>query len=242
MHKFADNLKVMSGIGFDTVKAVIITAMDKERRQVEKVLEALPQDSWKLRILLRNCGIGKVNAAAAAQSVIDSIRPDFIISAGVAGGLKDFLEQGDVVVGSRYAYHDVWCGEGNEYGQVQDMPAFFEGDASLVAGALEMGGPHSRPAIHSGLICTGDKFSDDRDVLSNIRAHFPDALAVDMESAAIAQVCHVNRVPFISFRIISNLSASEESCLQYRRFWESGVEERFSVLPAYLKYLENRIQ
>lgn len=220
------------------MKAVIITAMDKERRQVEKVLEALPEGSCTFNILLRNCGIGKVNAAAAAQSVVDSVHPDFMISAGVAGGLKDFLAQGDVVVGSRYAYHDVWCGEGNEYGQVQDMPAFFEGDASLVAGALEMGGPHSRPAIHSGLICTGDKFSDDRDVLSNIRAHFPDALAVDMESAAIAQVCHLNKVPFISFRIISNLSASEESCLQYRRFWESGAEERFSVLAAYLKQLE----
>lgn len=224
------------------MKTVIITAMEKECRQVEKVLEALPGGPGTLSIQLRNCGIGKVNAAAATQSVIDSAHPDFIISAGVAGGLKDFLAQGDVVVGSRYAYHDVWCGEGNEYGQVQDMPAFFEGDASLVAGALEMGGSHSRPAIHSGLICTGDKFSDDRDVLSNIRTHFPDALAVDMESAAIAQVCHLNKVPFISFRIISNLSASRESCLQYRRFWENGTEGRFSALLTYLKNLKNRIQ
>lgn len=224
------------------MKAVIITAMDKERRQVEKVLDALPEGQGTLNILLRNCGIGKVNAAAAVQSVIDSVHPDFIISAGVAGGLKDFLAQGDVVIGSRYAYHDVWCGDGNEYGQVQDMPAFFEGDASLVARALEIGSPHSHPAIHPGLICTGDKFSDDRDVLSNIRTHFPEALAVDMESAAMAQVCHVNGVPFVSFRIISNLSASEESCLQYRRFWEGGAEDRFSILLTYLKNLKNSIQ
>lgn len=224
------------------MKAVIITAMDKERRQVEKVLDALPEGSGAFSILLRNCGIGKVNAAAATQSVIDSVHPDFIISAGVAGGLRDFLSQGDVVVGSKYAYHDVWCGEGNEYGQVQDMPAFFEGDASLVAGALEMGGPHSHPAIHSGLICTGDKFSDDGEVLSNIRTHFPEALAVDMESAAMAQICHVNGVPFVSFRIISNLSASRESCQQYRRFWENGTEGRFSALLTYLKNLKNRIQ
>ena len=222
------------------MKAVIITAMEKEHRQVEKVLDALPEGSGAFSILLRNCGIGKVNAAAAVQSVIDSVHPDFIISAGVAGGLRDFLSQGDVVVGSRYAYHDVWCGEGNEYGQVQDMPAFFEGDASLVAGALEMGGPHSHPAIHSGLICTGDKFSDDRDVLSNIRAHFPDALAVDMESAAMAQVCHVNGVPFVSFRIISNLSFSTESCSQYDRFWATEAESSFAIFSSFVRKLQKR--
>ena len=219
----------------DFRKIGIVCAM---RDEMELLQREFPAEG--VRCVLS--GIGKVNAAVAAERLASDFAPDCILSIGVAGTFVEGLQEGETVIASRTAYHDVWCGKGNSYGQVQDMPVFYEGDPFLVDKALNAIGRNSSPAIRSGLICTGDKFSDDRDVLSNIRTHFPDALAVDMESAAMAQVCHVNGVPFVSFRIISNLSASEESCLQYRRFWEGGAEDRFSILLTYLKNLKNSIQ
>ncbi len=211
----------------------IITAMEKEFRQIERALERAHSENV-FQVL---CGIGKVNAAASAQSLVDYHHPDCIISAGVSGGLKDFLHQGDIVIGESLAYHDVWCGDGNQYGQVQDLPLHFHSDPSLIRKAVRLKTLRPGQAIHTGLVCTGDKFSDGSDVLSNINTHFPDALAVDMESAAVAQVCHLNKVPFISFRIISNLSFSAESCGQYEQFWESEADSSFAVFSNLIERL-----
>lgn len=211
--------------------AGIIIAMKKEFQQ----MGTLPEDIHPVL-----CGIGKVNAAAATQSLIDSCHPDCIISAGVAGGLKECLHQGDVVIGENVAYHDVWCGEGNRYGQVQGLPGFFTSDPSLARMASDTECVSDGRQIFSGLVCTGDKFSDDGEVLANINTHFPDALAVDMESAAVAQVCLLNKIPFLCFRIISNLSFSAESCSQYDRFWATEAEASFAAFRSFVRKLTKR--
>lgn len=70
------------------------------------------------------CGIGKVNAAAGAVELIRNFEPDCIISTGVAGGIDSCLKVMDVVASRQIVYHDVWCGEGNAYGQIQGLPTF----------------------------------------------------------------------------------------------------------------------
>ena len=97
-------------------------------------------------------------------------------------------------------------------------------------------------AIHGGLICTGDKFITDRKELNEIKGNFPDGLAVDMESASIAQVCYIYKVPFISFRIISDTPGAENHWEQYTNFWGEMADRSFGVTKAFLDSLPNQIK
>lgn len=189
-------------------------------------------------IILMQCGIGKVNAAAGAVEMIRNFAPDCIISTGVAGGIDNCLNVMDVVVSSRIVYHDVWCGEGNAYGQIQGLPLYFTGNETLYQCAISL---DTETAIHGGLICSGDKFITDRQELETIKANFPEGLAVDMESASIAQVCHLYEVPFISFRIISDTPGAEKHLEQYKNFWGEMADRSFHVTEAFLKALPNKL-
>ena len=189
-------------------------------------------------IILMQCGIGKVNAAAGAVEMIHNFAPDCIISTGVAGGIDSCLNVMDVVVSSRIVYHDVWCGVGNAYGQIQGLPLYFTGNETLFQCAISL---DTETAIHGGLICSGDKFITDRQELETIKANFPEGLAVDMESASIAQVCHLYEVPFISFRIISATPGAEKHLKQYKNFWGAMADRSFHVTEAFLKSLPNKL-
>ena len=189
-------------------------------------------------VILTQCGIGKVNAAAGTVEMIRNFRPDCIISTGVAGGIDSCLNVMDVVASRQIVYHDVWCGEGNAYGQVQGLPTFFEGNETLFQCALSL---DTETPIHGGLICTGDKFITDRNELNEIKKNFPEGLAVDMESAAIAQVCHIYNVPFISFRIISDTPGADKHFEQYLNFWAEMADRSFHVTETFLKSLPNKL-
>lgn len=231
------------------MKIGIITAMSSEQKQLANQLEnpterkegpfTYTEGTIKNNtIILMQCGIGKVNAAAGAVEMIRNFAPDCIISTGVAGGIDSCLNVMDVVVSSRIVYHDVWCGEGNAYGQIQGLPLYFTGNETLYQCAISM---DTETAIHGGLICSGDKFITDRQELETIKANFPEGLAVDMESASIAQVCHLYEVPFISFRIISDTPGAEKHLEQYKNFWGEMADRSFHVTEAFLKALPNKL-
>lgn len=189
-------------------------------------------------VILTQCGIGKVNAAAGTVELIRNFQPDCIISTGVAGGIDPCLNVMDVVVSRQTVYHDVWCGDGNAYGQVQGLPTFFQGNDKLYECALSL---DTETPVHGGLICTGDQFITDRSELNKIKKDFPEGLAVDMESAAIAQVCHLYKVPFISFRIISDTPGADKHFEQYLNFWAEMADRSFHVTETFLKALPNKI-
>lgn len=227
------------------MKIGIITAMSSEQKQVAQLLENKKEyeegpfhyTEGKIKsntIILMKCGIGKVNAAAGTVELIRTFQPDCIISTGVAGGIDSCLKVMDVVASRQIVYHDVWCGEGNAYGQVQGLPTFFNGNNTLFNCALSL---DTETPIHGGLICSGDKFITDRTELNDIKAKFPDGLAVDMESGAIAQVCHIYKVPFISFRIISDTPGADNHWEQYTNFWETVADRSFGVTQVFLSSL-----
>ena len=231
------------------MKIGIITAMSSEQKQLANQLEnpterkegpfTYTEGTIKNNtIILMQCGIGKVNAAAGAVEMIRNFAPDCIISTGVAGGIDSCLNVMEVVVSSRIVYHDVWCGEGNAYGQIQGLPLYFTGNETLYQCAISL---DTETAIHGGLICSGDKFITDRQELETIKANFPEGLAVDMESASIAQVCHLYEVPFISFRIISDTPGAEKHLEQYKNFWGEMADRSFHVTEAFLKALPNKL-
>lgn len=176
-------------------------------------------------VIVMQCGIGKVNAAIGALSLINAFSPDYIINSGVAGGADLNVHVMDVVAGERVAYHDVWCGPESELGRVQGLPLYFEGSQRMLDLLPQ------RPDLHKGLICSGDQFIDELPALKRIKDNFPDALAVDMESGAIAQVCHLRQVPFLALRVISDSpGASHDNTKQYLDFWNDAPRETFNVL------------
>ena len=231
------------------MKIGVLTAMTSEFEQLAAMLDGVAECEknnigyltgrvGENEVILRQCGIGKVNAAVGTSELIRSFSPDAVVSTGVAGGIDECLGVMDVVVSSSLVYHDVWCGMGCEYGQVQGMPAVFEASGSMCNVALSLNsdaGNNTR--IHAGLICTGDQFITNRDELDKIKGNFPAGLAVDMESAAIAHTCHIYGVPFVSFRIISDTPGVDNHIEQYENFWGEMANRSFGVTSRFLSKL-----
>lgn len=226
-------------------KIGIIVAMDLEYNLIHHLLQDSHQEQHgaftflcgtvaNRSIILMRCGIGKVNAACGASELIRTYHPDAVISTGVAGGIDKCLRVMDVVVSRHIVYHDVWCGEGNAYGQVQGLPEQFTADEQLLSNALSIEVQDTR--IVPGLICSGDKFITDSSELENIKAAFPQGLAVDMESGAIAQTCHLHQTPFISFRVISDTPGVENHWDQYENFWDSVASHSFQTIYKFIEY------
>lgn len=209
------------------MKIGMIVAMDKELKQLRPLF---PEN----KVILQKSGIGKVNAAIQTVEMIRQYKPDVIISSGCAGGNGDDVNVQDVVVSSELAYHDVYCGTAIDsttvYGQVQGLPARYQADPYLLEKALLTG---AKP----GLIVTGDWFVDSKDKILEIISHFPEAKAVDMESCAIAQACYINKVPFISFRVISDIPLRDTDASQYHNFWDTIAENSFQVTKAFIESL-----
>ena len=216
------------------MKIGIIVAMDKELQQLQQVFN-------NSDVLVQKCGIGKVNAALGAQRMINEFHPDCIISSGCAGGNGDNLNLQDVVVSSELCYHDVYCGNAidndTRFGQVQGLPARYKADPTLLAKAELLSKQTQEFQIVTGLIVTGDWFVDTREKMQSIVDIFPEARAVDMESCAIAQTCYLNNVPFISFRIISDIPLRDTDAAMYHSFWAHMADQSFQVTKSFVTLL-----
>ena len=209
------------------MKIGIIVAMDKELEQLRPLF---PED----KVILQKSGIATVNAAIQTVEMIRQYKPDVIISSGCAGGNGDDINLQDVVVSSELAYHDVYCGKAIDdttiYGQVQGLPPRFGVDPYLLRKAQQTG---AKP----GLIVTGDWFVDTKEKMRQIISHFPEAKAVDMESAAIAHTCYLYKVPFISFRVISDIPLRDTDASQYHNFWDTIAQHSFQVTRTFIESL-----
>lgn len=230
------------------MKTGILVAMGAEYDQLARLMENKAEVKSGLftytlgsiagnDIILRQCGIGKANAAIGTSELIRTFSPQCIVSTGVAGGLDPSVRVMDVVVSSHTCYHDVWCGMGCEHGQVQGLPLYFNGNPLLLEKALRLNTPSQPVHIHQGLICTGDQFISAQAQLQKIKDHFPQALACDMESAAIAHACYLYQTPFVSFRIISDTPGAENHGQQWEDFWGEMAQRSFHITRAYLEQL-----
>ena len=214
------------------MKIGIIVAMDKELRQLQDLFD-------RRHVVVQKCGIGKVNAALGAQRMINEEHPDVIINSGCAGGNGDDIQVQDIIIGSEVCYHDVYCGTAIDnttvYGQVQGLPVRYQADEYLLQKSLEIKAEGIK--LHTGLIVTGDWFVDTKEKMRSIIGLFPEAKAVDMESCAIAQTCYINKVPFISFRVISDIPLRDTDASQYHNFWDTVAEKSFQTTKAFVESL-----
>lgn len=160
-------------------------------------------------------GVGKVNAAIAAYRLIKEKHVTSILSFGCAGGLAVDANVGEVIVGDKYCYYDVDQGEPNKLGQVEGCPRFFNSEGK---------GWRFLNDRRRGLIVTGDAFVRGTIVADAINsAFYPDVrpLAVDMESAAVAQVCDKYGIGYTSVRVISDNPVMGTKMPD--DFWENGA-------------------
>lgn len=218
------------------MKIGIIVAMDKELALILPLLEGSELvetgvvSYHKGRIgsndvAVMKCGIGKVNAAVGAVGLIDAFSPEVVINTGVAAGAGDGVGVMDVVVADRLVHHDFWC-IGEEWGRVPGCPRFFPALVPVIA---------CREGAKSGLIATGELFISRKEEVDAIRGHFPEVLAIDMESAAIAQVCCLREVPFVCLRVISDSPwTSDDNSGQYEDFWTDAPQKSFSLVSKIL--------
>ena len=225
------------------MKVGIIVAMSKELALLQPMLQSASTTTVNgmeflqgtiggHQVVVLQCGIGIVNAAIGAVTMIAQFSPHYVINTGVAGGADERVNVMDIVVGEKVAYHDVWCGPECEIGVVQGLPPYFSADRSIVESL-----PAS-PLLKYGLIVSGDQFVESIDKVKKIKANFPDALAIDMESGAIAQVCELMKVPFLSLRVISDSpGASHNSMVQYQNFWEEAPGHTLEIVEQLLHHL-----
>ena len=222
----------------------IICAMEEEfdllygrlhnRKYIKKSMySATTEENGGKTVLVSMCGIGKVNAAVCAMKMIERGAMN-IISVGVAGAADESLKPGDIVIGNSYCYHDVWCGKPNQNGQIQGCPAVFPSSFGNWMERI----CSCDDSIHLGTIATGDWFVQDREKMEEIKKYLPSAyniMAVDMESAAIAQICYNDNIPFMSIRIISDNPLLPDQQVQYDNFWNMLAEKSFETLYNIIK-------
>ncbi len=164
--------------------------------------------------------IGKVAAALTASTLIERHGVDHLVFVGVAGGLGEKVKRGDVVVASELVQHDLSA-----------WPLFPDGEIPLLGKTRLASDPKLTQAVlkaakqalrgdqslHTGLIASGDRFIQGQAMAQSIRSRYPDTLAVEMEGAAVAQVCVECGVPFAVLRTISD-EAGDDAAHDFMAF------------------------
>ena len=157
-----------------------------------------------------------------------------MVSIGTSGGIGPGLTPGDIVAGNRYTYHDVWCGEGNLPGQIQDLPQYYPGDPA----SIDILRHQTLQRVQLGDFACGEHFIPSPEKIAAIHRDFPKAIAVDMESTAVAQTCHLASIPFIGLRVISDTPGSRHNhSAQYQQFWQQEAAAAFNRLTNLANYL-----
>ncbi|WP_040981574.1 5'-methylthioadenosine/S-adenosylhomocysteine nucleosidase [Oceanobacillus jeddahense] len=181
------------------------------------------------KVVLLLSGIGKVNAAMSTTILHERFNPDKIINTGSAGGFAENLEVGDVVISTGVLHHDVDATAFNYvYGQVPGMPAVYNPSPDLVELADKVV-LDSDIQAETGIIATGDSFMQRKDQTAVVRERFPEMLALEMEAAAIAQVCYQYKTPFVIIRALSDI-AGKESSISFDVFLEKAAKNAADVI------------
>ncbi|MEW5923317.1 MAG: 5'-methylthioadenosine/S-adenosylhomocysteine nucleosidase [Candidatus Zixiibacteriota bacterium] len=212
------------------------------------------------QIILAESGVGMTNAAMTTQKLIDEYHPKGLIFSGIAGAIDTTVHIGDIVVCDSWATHDYgYIGaEGFKPGGIWILPAdvdslvrkiYITADKALFSTALKLNasgfafnsiGSRIPRLIVGGIGVSGNTFIDQVEKRLWLTDNFS-ALTTDMESAAVAQVCDVNGIPFIIFRSASDLaggSGSESARVEIEQFKKVAATNSATVVLKYLEILE----
>ena len=186
-------------------------------------------------VVVVTCGIGKVNAGICTQILVDLFSVTHIINTGIAGGLKEEINIGDIVISKKAIHHDMNAVQfGYELGQVPRMDTLaFPSDVGLMELA-ETVCQEVNPEINvfKGCVLTGDQFIAD----SEVKKHLIETFAgdcVEMEGAAIAQGAYLNKVPYVIIRAISD-KADNSATVDYPTFEKEAIKHSVRLVEGML--------
>ena len=219
----------------------IIGAMDIEIEHINAVMEEKEEFTVSGALYTRGrldgkdvvtavCGIGKVFAAMCAQTMIVKFGADKVINTGVAGGLTDKTDILDTVVATALVQHDM-------------DTTYFGDPKGMISGINVVEFPCDKALAEKitanvegncvrGIVASGDCFVADNDKKKEISETF-NAVACEMEGAAIAQVCYVNKIPFCVLRTISDGANGEE--MSYEKFRVVAAEKAANIIIKTIK-------
>lgn len=173
--------------------------------------------------------IGKVAAATTATILLERFQPRALVMTGLAGGVDEQLAIGDVVIADRLVQHDLDARPLFPRHEIPllgiaELPADAALSNKLAAAAARFAPPPevvalgiTKPRVWRGLVASGDQFFGSIDASNALRAVLPSVLAVEMEGAAVAQVCYEHGVPFAIARVISD-TANHAAAVDFSRF------------------------
>lgn len=228
-------------------KIGIIVAMEEELEAVLNIMNNIEQKEIygisvqigkieQKEVAVVKSGVGKVNAARVTQILIDKLNVKSIINLGAAGALSPLLNIGDIVIGEKLIQHDFdITAFDHDKGYITGVGDYIYSDIELIEKFKKAANNLKEKdyKIKTGIIATGDIFCTDIEMKNKIYSKF-DADCVEMEGAAIAQVCYLDNIPFIVIRSISD-SPNGNNEIDFDKFVELASKRCANILREFLK-------
>ena len=223
---------------------LIIGAMDEEVNALKACMSTVEEKLFQnvqlfegtlsgKQVVVARSGVGKVNAAYTATTLIHHCNPELVINIGSAGGLKENQTVGDIVVATKLQYHDLDIGpETPTDPRFIFTPSVKHGrQTTHLLSELEM-------KYHEGQIVSGDQFiTKHQRQFAVIAKNFPEAICVEMEASAIAAVCERTETDFIVLRSLSDVTHVEGNDMDFETYLNLASEKSALICTEYLKTL-----
>ena len=225
----------------------IIVAMQEELEEIIKIMKDIEEKEIygiyfikgkieNTKVVVVKSGVGKVNAARTTQILIDKLKVKSIINVGTAGALSPFLNIGDIVIAEKLVQHDFdITAFDHDKGYITGVGEYIYSDYKLVKKLQNVANKIKDETynINTGVIATGDIFCTDIAMKNKIYTKF-DAECVEMEGAAIAQVCYLDKIPFVVFRSISD-TPNGNNAIVFDKFVELASKRCANILKDFFK-------
>lgn len=220
----------------------IIVAEEKELNAVKNIMKNIEEINIyektfykgtieNKNIVVVKSNVGKVNSSRVCQILIDKFKPALVINIGTAGSVNNKLDIGDVVVADKLVQYDFDVTPfGRKLGEIENIGEYIEVDKNLL-------NLFNNTNVIIGTIATGDKFIVNPEEKNNIKNIF-NALCIEMEGASIAQVCFLDKVPFLVIRSITD-KPDESSKIDFDTFLESSSIKAANILKEILKNIKD---
>ena len=192
-----------------------------------------------VNVVIVRCGIGKVNAALCVQILADVFEVTHVINTGVAGSLNAKLDIGDILISKDALHHDMDVRIfGYQLGEVPQMGfREFVADeklAKLAKKACEKVNPDINVVL--GRVVSGDQFISSKEVKEHLISEFHGDCA-EMEGASIAHGAHLNGLPFVIIRAISD-KADDSAEMDYPTFEAAAAKHSAALVEEMIKGIE----
>lgn len=224
----------------------IIAAMQEEMNAIKEIMTNITEKQiYELTFIegkinekdcvLVQCGVGKVNSSRVTQILIDNYDIEYIINVGSAGAATNELDIGDIVIGKKLVQHDFdITAFGHKKGYISNIGECIESDEKLIQRFEKVISyiENKEFKIKMGTIASGDIFCTENTMKEKINKKF-DADAIEMEGAAIAQVCYLDKVPFIIVRSISD-SPNGKNNITFEKYLELASKRCSSIIAKFI--------